>query len=71
MVVNQSGNESKGERGGSGGIIVMRGEAGDKDKGGCIGRVKLRGMESGQNRQKDARRRETDAVNARYPRGAS
>lgn len=28
VVVNQSGNESKGERGGSGGIIVMRGEAG-------------------------------------------
>lgn len=75
VVVNQSGNESKGRGGGSGRRVVGgagRGGGEAKTKGRVYrqGEVARNGKRIEQ-AQKDARRRETDAVNARCPRGAS
>lgn len=75
MVVNQSGNESKGRGGGRGDEQwAARGEGGGEAK--TKGRVYRQGEVARNGKrieqaQKDARRRETDAVNARCPRGAS
>lgn len=74
MVVNQSGNESKGRGGGRGDEQwAARGEGGEAKTKGRVyrqGEVARNGKRIEQ-AQKDARRRETDAVNARCPRGAS